>query len=200
MGDVPKIRVEGKHGKVINKFKMIVHNFYLTSPYTRPTKKTGAMSFHEPEQIPTILYLDAEQGNRAAFQDAFREDVVLLLAESLEEAMALLATQEVHVVISNQHMPGMKGGEALRQIKDRFPKARRMLITAHADLQALVDALNNAEVCHYIEKPWEVAAVRRAILKAWEQYKAEQEREVFTEQLLESNRQLEFALRQSLLS
>lgn len=159
------------------------------------------MPFAEPvQQIPTVLYLDAEPGNRAAFQDAFREDCTLLLAESLEEAMALLATQEVHVVISNQHVPGMKGSEALRQIKDRFPMARRMLITAHADLQALVDALNTAEVCHYIEKPWEVAAVRQAILKAWAHYKEERERRVFTDQLVESNRQLEFALRQSLLS
>jgi response regulator RpfG family c-di-GMP phosphodiesterase len=75
-----------------------------------------------------------------------------------------------------------------------------MLITAHADLQALMDALNEAGVCHYIQKPWEAEEVRRAVNVAFKEIQAEIERRAFTEKLIESNRQLEFALRQSLLS
>jgi FixJ family two-component response regulator len=75
-----------------------------------------------------------------------------------------------------------------------------MLITAYADLQAVVDALNQAGVCHYIQKPWEVQDVLAAVHKAHTEYSAETERSAYTEQLLETNRQLEFALRQRLLS
>jgi DNA-binding NtrC family response regulator len=149
---------------------------------------------------PTVLYMDDEAGNRQVFQAAFRNDFTVLTAEKLSDAWHLFDRHEVHVVICDQRMPGIVGSEALRQIKERFPQVRRMLITAHADLQALVDALNQAGVCHYIQKPWEEEEVRVAVRAAWESYKAEGERKAFTEKLLESNRQLEFALRQSLLS
>lgn len=75
-----------------------------------------------------------------------------------------------------------------------------MLITAHADLQSLVDALNRAGVCHYIQKPWETEKVRIAVLEAHATLLAEEAKDAYTMQLQESNRQLEFALRQRLLS
>lgn len=159
--------------------------------------------FHTPmisTDIPTVLFIDDEQGNRLTFKAAFRNEFNVLTAADLREAWSLLEKNNVHVVICDQRMPGVSGSEALVRIKERYPRVRRMLITAHADLQALVDALNQAGVCHYIQKPWEADEVRKAVKAAWEDHKAEYAREAFTEKLLESNRQLEFALRQSLLS
>lgn len=150
--------------------------------------------------FPTVLYIDDEAANRQTFKAAFRTTFNVLVAANLSEAWPILQRSEVHVVISDQRMPGVAGCEVLSQIKERYPRVRRMLITAHADLQVLVDALNQAGVCHYIQKPWEAEEVRTAVLAAWAEYKAEHERIAFTEKLLESNRQLEFALRQSLLS
>lgn len=150
--------------------------------------------------LPTVLYVDDEPANCQAFAAAFRREFNVLTASGPEGTWAVLERQEVHVMICDQRMPGVNGAAMLRQVKDRFPRVRRMLITAHADLQALVDALNSAGVCHYIQKPWEVEDVRSAVREAWEAHLSEHEREVFTERLLESNRQLEFALRQSLLS
>ena len=150
--------------------------------------------------LPTVLYIDDEAVNRQTFKTAFRTAFNVLLAADLSEAWSILQRSEVHVVISDHCMPGVVGSEVLRQIKVRYPQVRRMLITAHADLQALVDALNQAGVCHYIQKPWEAEEVRVAVMTAWADYKVENERIAFTEKLIESNRQLEFALRQSLLS
>ncbi len=150
--------------------------------------------------LPTVLYIDDEAANRQTFKAAFRNTFNVLVAADLPEAWPILQQHEVHVVICDQRMPGVVGCEALRQIKERFPQVRRMLITAHADLQALVDALNQAGVCHYIQKPWEAEEVRTAVMSAWADHKAELERAAFTKKLIESNRQLEFALRQSLLS
>ena len=150
--------------------------------------------------VPTVLYIDDEAGNRVAFHAAFRTECNLMVASGLEEAWHLLKKGGVHIVICDQRMPGILGTEALRRIKEGFPQVRRMLITAHADLQALVDALNEAGVCHYIQKPWEEAEVRRAVAKAWASVQADQERAAYTERLAESNRQMEFALRQYLLS
>ena len=150
--------------------------------------------------FPTVLYIDDEYSNRQTFKAVFRTTFQVLLAADLSEALSVLQQQEVQVVISDQRMPDVTGCEALRRIKGLYPRVKRMLITAHADLHTLVDALNQAGVCHYIQKPWDAEEVRVAVLAAWEEYKAENERSAYTERLIESNRQLEFALRQSLLS
>ena len=157
------------------------------------------ISIHR-EDRPCVLLIDDELANRQTFAACFRRDFHVLLAADLNEAWSLLEHHNVHVVICDQRMPGVLGCEALSRIRDRYPQVRRMLITAYADLQAVVDALNHAGVCHYIQKPWEVEDVLSAVRKAYSEYTAETERSAYTEQLLETNRQLEFALRQSLLS
>lgn len=150
--------------------------------------------------VPTVLYVDDEEGNRTAFQAAFRREFNVLTAAGLEEALRILEQVGVHVAICDQRMPGVPGHEVLRRIKELYPAVRRMLITAYADLQALVDALNHAGVCHYIRKPWDASEVRAAVMRAFAESQAEADRNARMEFLVESNRQLEFALRQRLLS
>lgn len=162
-------------------------------PQMTPVPKATSM-------VPTVLFIDDEEENRLLFQATFRKEFNVVLAADLNSAWQVLETEDVHVVICDQRMPGVAGSEALRRIRERHPQVHRMLITAHADLQALVDALNEGGVCHYIQKPWEVAEVRLAVAKAWAQCRSEMERKAYTAMLLESNRQLESALRQSLLS
>lgn len=150
--------------------------------------------------IPCVLYLDDNAPNRQAFHAAFRKEFKVLLAKNAQEAWQLLGTNQVHVLIADQRMPDMAGSEVLRLVRERYPAVRRMLVTAYADLQAIVDALNQGGVCYYIQKPWEEESVRRAVAAAFADLQAEEERSAFTARLIESNRQLEFALRQRLLS
>lgn len=153
-----------------------------------------------PATTPSVLYLDDNAPNRQAFQAAFRGEFTVLLAATADEAMRILAENTVHVIIADQRMPGIPGTEVLRSVRERHPSVRRMLVTAYADLQAIVDALNHGGVCYYIQKPWEEESVRRAVAAAFAEFKAEEERSEFTARLIENNRQLEFALRQRLLS
>ena len=150
--------------------------------------------------LPCVLFIDDEPANRQTFLACFRKEFKVLLAAGLEEAWPILEANEVHVVISDQQMPGVVGCEALRRIRGRFPQVRRMLITAHTDLQALVDALNEAGVCHYIQKPWETGEVRSAVNSAFAEIQAEAERHAYTEKLIEASRQLGLALRQTMVS
>lgn len=153
-----------------------------------------------PSTIPVVLYLDDSAPNRQAFHAAFRKEFKVLLAADLEEALQLLQAHRVNVLIADQRMPDVSGSEVLRLVRERFPSVRRMLVTAYADLQAIVDALNHGGACYYIQKPWEEETVRRAVKAAFAEFLAEEERSAFTAKLIESNRQLEFALRQRLLS
>ena len=152
------------------------------------------------EDRPNVLFIDGNAANRKTFAAAFACDFDVRSVGSMEEAWEVLAEGRTDVVICEQLLPGILGSDALGQVKQRYPRAKRMLITEHADLRSLVDALNNAGVCHYISKPWEVDAVRTAVRDAHASLQAQDAQSALTSQLLESNRQLEFALRQRLLS
>jgi len=150
--------------------------------------------------VPTVLYLDDDAGNRQAFQTSFRREFRVLLAADFKEAWDFLGRERVHVMIADQRMPGAVGSDVLHIVRERYPSVRRMLVTAYADIQAVIDAINLGGVMHCIAKPWDHQQVARAVMAAFEDYRKEEESKAYTEMLLESNRQLEFALRQRLLS
>lgn len=154
----------------------------------------------QPDERPLVLFVDDDAGNRQAFQAAFRHRMQVLLAADLHEAWALLSTNRVHVLIADQRMPASTGSELLALVKERFPEVRRMLVTAYSDLEAIIDAVNNGGVVKYFAKPWVNEQLAAAVEEAFHEIKLDDEREAYTRKLEESNRQLEFALRQRLLS
>ena len=88
--------------------------------------------------------------------------------DALELFEELLAERhEIPVVISDQIMPDMKGNDLLRRIHERSPNTLTILLTGQADLDAVTDAVNHAELYRYIAKPWEttdlILTVKEAI-------------------------------------
>ena len=154
----------------------------------------------QPLELPVVLFVDDDAGNRQAFQAAFRHHMQVLLASDLHEAWIQLSSQHVHVVIADQRMPRTTGSELLALVKERYPRVRRMLVTAYADLEAIIDAVNNGGVTKYFAKPWVHDQLVTAVREAHAQHKAELEKEAYADRLLQANQQLEFALRQRLLS
>lgn len=153
-----------------------------------------------PVELPVVLFVDDDAGNRQAFQAAFRHHMQVLLAADLREAWIQLQAHPVHVVIADQRMPSTTGSELLTMVKERYPHVRRMLVTAYSDLEAIIDAVNNGGVTKYFAKPWVNEQLVKAVQEAYAEVKAEAERTAYTERLIEANRQLEFALRQRLIS
>lgn len=153
-----------------------------------------------PELRPTVLFVDDDAGNRQAFRAAFREHMTVLVAADLKEAWAQLHAHRVHVVIADQRMPSTTGSELLALVKEAFPAVRRMLVTGYADLEAIIEAVNNGGVTKYFAKPWVSAQLVQAVDQAFAEYKAEEDRQAYTRRLEDANEQLEFALRQRLLS
>ncbi|MFT3885670.1 MAG: response regulator [Flavobacteriales bacterium] len=153
-----------------------------------------------PLLVPTVLYMDASEAARSTFLTAFRHEFDVLLAFDLGTAMAHLERTAVHVVICDQCLPGVTGSMVLARVRERYPQIKRMLVTSHADLQGIVDALNQGGACFYIQEPWEVEVVRTAVARAFTEIRQEQERKNLTDRLVAANQQLEFALRQSLLA
>ncbi len=119
---------------------------------------------------PTIrvLFVDDEENNLKAFRSTFRREMDVLLANSGAEALRLLETESVHVIISDQRMPGMSGSEFLSIARQRFPKPMRMLLTGFSDLEAVIGAVNEGGIYAYCTKPWDLNDLTLKIRQAYE--------------------------------
>lgn len=63
--------------------------------------------------------------------------------------------EPVALLISDQRMPGMSGVEMLERARTIYPDARRILLTAYADTEAAIRAINTARIHYYLNKPWD---------------------------------------------
>lgn len=147
-----------------------------------------------------ILYVDDEQNNLISFKATFRIKYNVMVAISGEEAVKILDSKPVDIIITDQRMPNMTGVEFLESILESYPDPMRILLTGYADLNAVIDAVNKGKIFHYLTKPWNEEELDMTIQRAYEVYKLRKDEKELTEKLGVSNAQLEFLLRQQLLS
>jgi thioredoxin reductase (NADPH) len=112
---------------------------------------------------PALLFVDDDPQVRAAvrrdLRSRYRENYTVLSAESGQQALETVRELKARgdslaMIVSDQRMPGMSGNEVLAQSLEIYPLARRVLLTAYADMDAAVRAINQAHVHHYLSKPW----------------------------------------------
>jgi len=147
-----------------------------------------------------ILYVDDESNNLVSFKAVFRIKYNVFTAISGEEAIKVLRNNNINIIITDQRMPQMTGVEFLESILTEFPDPIRILLTGYADMNAVIDAVNKGKIFHYLSKPWNEEELDMTITRAYEVYKQKMDEKEMTYKLSLSNDQLEFLLRQKLLS
>lgn len=106
-------------------------------------------------QSPEILYIDDEANNLISFKATFRYRYPVHTAISTDEAREILRSNpNIRVIFCDQRMPGETGIEFLHEIKHDFPLPVRILLTAYADLETVVDAVNKGHIFRFVRKPW----------------------------------------------
>jgi thioredoxin reductase (NADPH) len=130
---------------------------------------------------PAMLTVDDDPAvSRAVGRDLRRrygQDYQIVRASSAGEALDALREIKlrggrVAVMLADYRMPQMSGIDFLEQAMDLFPQARRVLLTAYADTDAAIQAINVVDVDHYLLKPWDppeekLYPVVDALLEAW---------------------------------
>lgn len=113
-----------------------------------------------------ILYVDDEENNLVAFRASFRRSFKIFTASSAAEAKIILAENDIHVLISDQKMPGTPGIELLEEALKKYPDQVRILLTAYSDFEVLKRAVNNGYIFKYIIKPWDESELKEIIKQA----------------------------------
>ena len=119
-----------------------------------------------------VLDLDDEEHNLTAFRAAFRRDFHVHVTTMPSEAVRILQEHPIEVVISDQKMPDISGVEFFEMIMADHPDPVRMLLTGHADIDAVIDAINKGRIYKYISKPWNETELKRLVNEASELFQA----------------------------
>ena len=103
-----------------------------------------------------ILYVDDEISNLNVFRNTFRRNYNIFTAESALEGLEILDREKIDMILTDQRMPEMSGVEFLKKVIQKYPEPSRILITAFTDFNALKDAVNEAKIFQFIQKPFTV--------------------------------------------
>ena len=147
-----------------------------------------------------ILYVDDEVRNLQAFKANFRRDFTVFLAESGPEALEIFKKEELNIILTDQRMPEMTGIDFLVEAQKINSEPMRILITGYSDINAVIDAINKGQVYRYLNKPWHYEDLKATIMAAFEVFMLRRENKELIDKLAKANEQLEFLLRQKLLS
>jgi response regulator RpfG family c-di-GMP phosphodiesterase len=113
--------------------------------------------------LVNVLYVDDEAYNLQAFTAAFRRSCNVFTANSAAEAEVILATNDIHVLITDQRMPVKLGTELLAETSKIYPDQVRILLTAFADIHCMEDAIKKGHVYKILKKPWDQATLQEAM-------------------------------------
>ena len=124
-----------------------------------------------------ILYVDDEPSNLRIFKDTFRRSFNIHIATSAKEGIQILDDHNIDLIISDQRMPEMTGVELLKYSFQKYPKTNRILLTGYSDIKAIEDAINQARVFQYVQKPWSEKSLLEIIGDALRVQELEEENE-----------------------
>lgn len=99
---------------------------------------------------------------------ARRIDCEVETALSGEEALEAIDADGFDLVLADYRMEGMNGAELLARVQERDPDVPRLLITGYVDLDIAVEAMEEADIHYYLQKPWKNEDLRLTVREALE--------------------------------
>jgi class 3 adenylate cyclase len=150
------------------------------------------------KEIYNVLYVDDEENNLNSFRAALRRNYNIFTALSGEEGMEILSKNDIHIVVTDQRMPGMTGVQFLQHIpvdQDNI----RIILTGFSDIESIIEAINTGKVYRYITKPWDKDELKITIDNAIETVMLRRNNKALIHELQLNNEQLEVKVQQRTL-
>jgi two-component system sensor histidine kinase/response regulator len=139
----------------------------------------------------SILYVDDEESNLKGFKSIYFTEYTIFTASSGPEAMEILSNNEIHIIITDQKMPGMTGVQFLSNTLNRYPDPIRIILTGYSDIEVLMKAINECGIFRYLTKPWNETEMNLTINQALDTYSLRKENNELIRKLTEANTTLE---------
>ena len=140
---------------------------------------------------PALLFVDDEPGILSSLRRLFRpQGYRIYIAESGAAGLEILAKESIDLVISDMRMPEMDGATFLKEVRSRWPKVMRILLTGYADITSTVAAINHGEIYRYIAKPWDDNEIVTIVREALERMHLEKENQRLSALTLAQNDEL----------
>jgi putative two-component system response regulator len=118
------------------------------------------------------------------------EKIEIATANSGREAMDIIRTNRVGVVLSDQKMPEMDGVSFLSQVRAHDPLIVRLLLTGYASIDNAMDAIKRSQIFAYLTKPWEPDELKGTLHRAFEHHFLSEENQRLQKLTQQQNRQL----------
>lgn len=114
-----------------------------------------------------LLLVDDEPNIPRAIKRALRgQGYNIRLANSGVDALAIFEQHPIDIIVSDQRMPGMSGAELLSTVREKYPDTVRIMLSGHADLGELIEAINEGSIYKYLTKPWANDTLRAVLSEA----------------------------------
>ena len=114
---------------------------------------------------PKVLVVDDEPQILESIHDLLEDDFDVVASTDPAEAVKVLKNAPIAVILADQRMPKLTGGEFLAKARE-ISDATRILITGYVDVDALIRAVNDGQIHSYVPKPWDPANLKVTVLKA----------------------------------
>ena len=151
----------------------------------------GDKEFSKKQQ-ESALFVDDESKILSSIRRLIRPlKLQAYFAESGAEGLRILEEHEVDLVVSDMRMPEMDGAQFLAEVKKRWPKTVRVLLTGYADMASTIEALNKGGIYRYVSKPWEDEELRDIILDGIKLRRLERESAELTALTQKQNEELQ---------
>ena len=145
----------------------------MSTPNPLQSRLGGAARFASthgtaPVNKPRLLLVDDEERILRSLAMLFRAQYELRMTTDAFEALRIVEQEQIHVIVSDQKMPIMRGADLLKQVKEKSPHTMRLLLTGYSELDAVVDSVNEGEIFRFLNKPWDAQDLRTTVAQAME--------------------------------
>ena len=134
-------------------------------------------------KLPVVLVIDDEVRSQEALRRTLEEDFEVYCASSAEEGREIMQREWVQIVLCDQRMPGVTGVEFLREVRNRWPDAVRIVLSGYTEAEDIITGVNDAGIWQYLLKPWQPEQMLLTLKRAAELWRLQQDNQRLTLEL-----------------